>query len=230
MKPSELALSLSKGANEGITALAGELGAEPPRVSFATFLADARKVGEEVSENNQRGLLTVYLMLLFWAIKEKTMIKNVLVLLCSVAVCLFAGVIGSIFTYPSIPTWYAGLIKPALNPPNWIFGPVWTTLYILMGISLYLIIKKGKPDRTIITAIIFFALQLTLNTFWSIIFFGWHMIFLALITIIALWVLILINIVLFYKIDKLAGILLIPYILWVSFATYLNYALWTLNM
>ena len=157
------------------------------------------------------------------------MIKNALVLLLSIAVCLLAGVIGSLFTYSSIPTWYAALIKPALNPPNWIFGPVWTTLYILMGISLYLIIKKGKPDRTIWTAIIVFAVQLVLNTLWSIVFFGNHMLFLALVIIIALWLMILMNIILFYKLDKWAGILLIPYILWVSFATYLTYALWMLN-
>ena len=168
-------------------------------------------------------------MLIFLTIKEINMIKNILVLLCSIVVCLFAGVIGSIFTYPSIPTWYAALIKPALNPPNWIFGPVWTTLYILMGISLYLIIKKGKPDRAAMTAIIFFVLQLALNSLWSIVFFGNHMLSLAFVNIIALWIAILINIVLFYKLDKWAGILLIPYILWVSFASYLNFAVWMLN-
>lgn len=157
------------------------------------------------------------------------MIKNVLVLLCSIAVCLFAGVVGSIFTYPSIPTWYADLIKPALNPPNWIFGPVWTTLYILMGISLYLIIKKSKPDCAAVTAIVFFVLQLALNSLWSIVFFGNHMLSWAFANIIALWLTILVNIVLFYKLDKWAGILLIPYILWVSFASYLNYAVWMLN-
>ena len=168
-------------------------------------------------------------MLIFLTIKEKTMLRNVIMLLFSIAVCLLAGVIGSAFTYQSIPTWYAGLIKPALNPPNWIFGPVWTVLYILMGISLYLIRIHVRFDRAKAAVYVVFALQLILNSLWSIVFFGNHMLSWAFVNIIVLWVTILINIVLFYKIDKWAGILLIPYILWVSFASYLNYAVWMLN-
>ncbi|MFA5098097.1 MAG: TspO/MBR family protein [Candidatus Margulisiibacteriota bacterium] len=157
------------------------------------------------------------------------MIKDILTLAASIAVCLLAGVIGSIYTYPSIPTWYAGLIKPALNPPNWVFGPVWTTLYVFMGIALFLVIRKWNFDKASITALSVFALQLAFNSLWSIVFFGWRQLFGGLLVIAVLWCLIAASIYLMGKLNKWAGALLVPYLLWVSFASYLTWAVWVLN-
>jgi translocator protein len=149
--------------------------------------------------------------------------------LVSVLICLSAGGIGSIFTSPSIPTWYAGLKKPAFNPPNWIFGPVWTTLFILMGISAYLIWEKGWKKKAVKEALYVFAAQLILNMLWSVFFFGMHSPALAFIGIIFLWAAILMTILKFVKISKPAAYLLTPYILWVSFAALLNLMIVLLN-
>ena len=143
-------------------------------------------------------------------------------LIFAIVLCQVAGVIGSIFTVSSIPTWYASLVKPSFNPPSWIFGPVWTLLYTLMGISLYLVWKNKF-------AVKLFVWQLIANSLWSIIFFGMKNIPLALIEIIVLLVLILATIMKFYKINKTAAYLLIPYLLWSSFATILTYSIWILN-
>lgn len=152
------------------------------------------------------------------------MLKNVYKLIISIVVCQIAGFIGSIFTSKSIQTWYAGLAKPALNPPDWIFAPIWTTLFLLMGISLYLVwVQQSK------TAIIIFFIQLILNVVWSILFFGLKNPLLAFIEIIILWISILITIIYFYHVSKTSSYLLIPYILWVSFAAYLNFMLYFLN-
>ena len=153
--------------------------------------------------------------------------KNIIKLIISIVICQLAGIIGSFFTSPSIPTWYASLNKPPFNPPNWIFAPVWITLFLLMGISLY-IIWSSKTDFKK-TAIIFFGVQLLLNTLWSIIFFGFQAPFFAFIEIILLWFAILITIIVFYRISKPASYLLIPYILWVSFAAVLNFFIFMLN-
>ncbi len=139
-----------------------------------------------------------------------------------------AGYIGSSFTFEAILTWYASLQKPLFSPPNWIFGPVWTLLYLLMGISFYLIlVTKTKKAKG--TAIELFLIQLTLNTLWSIIFFGLQNPFFAFIEIFFLWIAILLTIFSFSKILKLAAYLLYPYFAWVSFAAYLNLAIWQLN-
>ena len=141
----------------------------------------------------------------------------------------FAGIIGSIFTFSAIPTWYSTLVKPDINPPSWIFGPVWTTLYILMGISAFLIWEKGLDRKDTRTALWAFGIQLILNSSWSIIFFGLHNPGWAFLNIIVLWLTILLTMILFYKISRPAMYLLIPYILWVTFASYLNYSIWILN-
>jgi translocator protein len=146
----------------------------------------------------------------------------------AIILCLLAGAIGSIFTSKSIPTWYATLKKPSFNPPNYLFGPVWTILYILMGIAAYLIWTSGWNSVTKI-ALAVFAVQLILNTAWSILFFGLQNPFIAFIEIIFLWLAIVATIVLFYRISPAASYLLIPYLLWVSFASVLNFAIWRLN-
>jgi len=151
-------------------------------------------------------------------------------LVFSVLVCQAAGLIGSVFTAPNIATWYAGVAKPAFNPPNWLFAPVWTTLFLLMGISLYLIFENGLEKKHTRFAVSVFGVQLILNIIWSAVFFGLQNPFLGLVEIFVLWLAILANIVLFYRISKIAGYLLIPYILWVSFAAFLNYNIWILNL
>lgn len=143
-------------------------------------------------------------------------------LLFSIGICLGAGILGSVFTVSAIPDWYSTLSKPSFSPPNWIFGPVWTGLYILMGISLYLVWLKKKVPAV-------FWVQLILNGFWSIIFFGMKNPTLALVNIVALWIAIILTIKAFSKINKLSGNLLYPYLVWVSFASLLNLAIVILN-
>jgi len=156
-------------------------------------------------------------------------INNFFKLVISILIAQGAGIIGSLFTTTSIDGWYAGIIKPALNPPNWIFGPVWTTLFVLMGIAAFLIWKMGLERREVKIALGIFLGQLVLNTFWSIVFFSWQSPGGALVVVILLWLAILTTIIAFYRLSKTAAWLLIPYILWVSFASYLNYSIWFLN-
>jgi benzodiazapine receptor len=149
-------------------------------------------------------------------------------LIASIAASFAAGAIGSLATIPNIPTWYAALEKPFFNPPNWIFGPVWTILYILVGISLYLVwtSPSKKPKRT---AYLLFGVQITLNTLWSIVFFGAHLPWAAVAIIIALLVTIIMTMKAFWAHSRWACWLLIPYIAWVSFATILNISIALLN-
>ena len=156
-------------------------------------------------------------------------INNSFKLVISIVVAELAGIIGSLFTTPSINGWYAGIIKPALNPPAWVFGPVWTTLFAMMGISAFLIWKEGLDRRDVKITLGIFIGQLVLNTVWSIIFFGLHNPGGALIEIVFLWLAILATIIAFAKISRPAAWLLLPYILWVTFAGYLNYSIWNLN-
>lgn len=144
----------------------------------------------------------------------------------SLALPLIVGVFGSAVTLNSISTWYVTLNKPVFSPPNFLFGPVWTTLYVLMGIALYLILVSNKKKEH---AIKIFLLQLFLNLLWSLVFFGLHNILLAFVVILLLWAAIFQNIRVFLKISKTAGQLLIPYILWVSFAALLNLSIFLLN-
>lgn len=156
-------------------------------------------------------------------------VKRPFALVIAVVVCQMAGIVGAFFTTPAIPTWYMGLNKPSFNPPSWVFGPVWTILYTLMGISVYKIWLKGIKNKKVSFAIKLFGIHLILNSLWSIIFFGAKNLGLAFVEIVILWVLIIYVIKLFWKIEKLAGILLLPYLVWVSFATILNLSIWTLN-
>ncbi|MGA3291958.1 MAG: TspO/MBR family protein [Candidatus Microgenomates bacterium] len=147
----------------------------------------------------------------------------------SIGISLFVGGLGSIFTISSIPVWYATLNKPSFSPPNWLFGPVWTILYILMGISVALVWEKGLKTKKVRDAIYLFIIQLIFNAIWTPIFFGARNIFLGLIVIILMWIFILKIILAFGKINKTASYLLYPYITWVSFATILNFSVWILN-
>jgi len=151
-------------------------------------------------------------------------------LVASIAIALAAGALGNLFTASAIPTWYAALNKPSFNPPSWIFAPVWGILYILMGVSLYLIWKRGTKTKKVRDAIYVFGVQLFLNAIWSPIFFGAKSIFFALIVIILMWVYIIRTIGAFIRVDRTAGYLLYPYLVWVSFAAILNFSIWILNM
>lgn len=156
-------------------------------------------------------------------------LNNISKFIITVSVSEFAGVIGSFFTTSSIPNWYATLNKPALNPPSWLFGPVWVTLYLLMGIAAFLVWKKGFRRKDVKIAIAVFGGQLFLNSIWSIVFFGLQSPGWAFVNIVLLWFAIIGTIIMFYKISKPAACLMVPYILWVSFAGYLNYTIWILN-
>ncbi len=157
--------------------------------------------------------------------KIKTVIKFIIALL----LCQCAGFAGSLFTTPSIPTWYATLNKPSFTPPSWIFAPVWTLLYVLMGITLFMLWQRFSHTRMTRVAITFFIIQLALNVIWSALFFGIHSPFLAFIEIIVLWLAILGTIIFSLRVSRIAGGLLIPYLLWVSFASILNFSIWQLN-
>ncbi len=150
--------------------------------------------------------------------------KSALQLAASVAVAQAAGIIGSIFTAPSIESWYAFLEKPSFAPPNWLFAPAWVTLYALMGIAAFIVWKKGEKS-----SLYFYGAQLVLNSFWSVIFFGLKNPGLAFLEIIFLLALITVTGIKFYKVEKAAGLLFLPYILWVGFAAFLNFFIWQLN-
>lgn len=150
-------------------------------------------------------------------------------LVLSVGVCFLAAGIGSVFTTSAIDTWYSTLQKPVFSPPNWIFGPVWTLLYLMMGISLYIFWNAKTHTKERHQGLSLFFVQLALNVIWSILFFGLHLPFVALIDIMALWLTIFLTIIKFNASSKPAAYLLIPYLLWVSFATILNLAIVLLN-
>lgn len=154
--------------------------------------------------------------------------NKTLKLLFSILLPLLAGGLSGFLTAGSVNGWYMTLNKPEFNPPNWVFGPVWTTLYLVMGISLYRIWRLPSDTQRNV-AILIFLLQMTLNFFWSLIFFGWQEMGIALIEIIMLWISIAFMIRHFYQLDRAAGYMNIPYILWVSFATMLNAAYFLLN-
>jgi tryptophan-rich sensory protein len=144
--------------------------------------------------------------------------------------CLLVGYFSGMVTRDSITTWYPTLVKPSFNPPNWVFAPVWTILYIMMGVAGGMVWNRLEQDpENVKKAFTFFIIQLALNAAWSVIFFYFHNPFLALIEVILFWLLIFETHIQFKKIDKTAGLLFIPYLAWVSFATVLNASIWLLN-
>jgi benzodiazapine receptor len=155
--------------------------------------------------------------------------QDILKLIASVVVCLIAGGIGAIFTTPSIRNWYAELSKPPFTPPNWLFGPAWTTLYILMGIAAFFVFREGLAASGVKIALIIFLVQLILNILWSVVFFGLHSPAGAIVVIAGLWITILITLLRFWGISTIAGVLLIPYLAWVTFASALNAGILVLN-
>ncbi len=146
----------------------------------------------------------------------------------SVGGCVAVGLVSGLLTRAEISGWYATLAKPSFNPPNWIFGPVWTALYILMGVAAWLVWQE-PVSRLRTLALVCFAVQLALNFLWSLIFFRWHSIGGALAEIAVLWLAIVLTHVLFFHVHPLAGELILPYLAWVSFASVLNAAIFRLN-
>lgn len=155
--------------------------------------------------------------------------KYLKIIIC-VAICLTVGYLSSIVTQSSIKTWYPTIEKPSFNPPNWVFAPVWTLLFILMGIAAGLVWDKITSDKELVKkGLLFFGVQLTLNALWSYLFFGLHNILLASIEIVLLLLIIYETYLIFKKIDKKASYLLIPYMMWVGFATVLTLSIYVLN-
>jgi tryptophan-rich sensory protein len=138
-------------------------------------------------------------------------------------------VIGSVFTTPAIATWYPAIRKPVFTPPNWVFGPAWISLYVLMGIAAFLVWRKGLAHALVRAGLVAFCVQLALNAFWSVAFFGFKSPLAGLFVIVMLWLAILVTIVYFSRVSRAAGLLLLPYIAWVTFASVLNFSIYTLN-
>lgn len=153
--------------------------------------------------------------------------KKIIKLITSIFICLGAGFIGSFANSNSLTSWYAGLEKPNFNPPNWIFAPVWTFLFILMGVSFFLVWNKKQDGKT--KAFIIFFTHLFLNILWSYLFFWFQNPSLAFVEIIIFWFSIIATAFYFYRISKISGLLFLPYILWVSFASILNFYIVKLN-
>jgi benzodiazapine receptor len=150
-------------------------------------------------------------------------------LIISIVACEGAGGIGALFTTPAIPTWYAGLKKPAFTPPNYVFGPIWITLYLLMGVAVFMVWREGLNQEGVTIAFAVFWVQLVLNVLWSVIFFGLKSLLGGMVMIFLLWIAIVVNIIMFFGVSPVAGGLLIPYIIWVSIAANLNVQIWIRN-
>ncbi len=153
------------------------------------------------------------------------MLTAALQLAATVGLCLLVGLVGSLVTMPNLPGWYAGLAKPTWTPPDWLFGPVWTTLYCLMGVAAWLVWRRVGWSRPLA----WFAVQLLLNAAWSWLFFGLHSPFAGLIDIVLLWAAIAATVLAFWRVSRLAAILMLPYWAWVSYAAALNFAIWQMN-
>jgi benzodiazapine receptor len=151
-----------------------------------------------------------------------------LVIACGVS--LAAGAMGSLAVGgQGFSSWYGAIQKPGFTPPGWVFGPVWTVLYLLMGVAAFLVWERGLGVRLVRIALVWFLVQLVLNAAWTPVFFGLHRIGLAVVVIVLLWVAIVVTMYYFFRVSRSAGILLVPYLLWVSFATVLNASIWYLN-
>lgn len=147
----------------------------------------------------------------------------------SLAICQLAGIIGGIFNTVSNFNWYFTINKPFFSPPDWVFGPVWIVLYLIIGIALFLVWTTHSPGSTKQSAMILFFIQLVFNTVWTFFFFYLKNPYLALVDIILLLIFSLLTLWKFYSVNRAAGYLMLPYVLWLGFATVLNYSIWTLN-
>jgi benzodiazapine receptor len=162
--------------------------------------------------------------------KKESKMNKITRILAVVVTCLAIGYFSGIVTRTSVDTWYPTLIKPSFNPPNWVFAPAWSLLYLLMGVAAGLVWDRIEYEKEVVkNALVFFAIQLALNALWSYLFFGLMNPLLALLEVLVLWLMIYETLLKFIKINKIAGYLLVPYLLWVSYATVLNASIWWLN-
>jgi translocator protein len=161
--------------------------------------------------------------------KNMSLLRQWIGLAIFVAICFAAAGVGSLFTTPVIPEWYARLRKPPWTPPNWVFGPVWSALYLAMAVAAWLVWRKKGLAGAAIPMTLFFV-QLVLNVGWSFLFFGLQRPGLAFAEIILLWLAILATLIAFWHVALVAGLLLLPYLLWVTFAAALNFAIWRMNI
>ncbi len=157
------------------------------------------------------------------------LLTDIIKLIVCLTATLGVGYLGSLYTTPAIDSWYAGLQKPSFNPPNWVFMPVWTVLYVLMAVAAFLIWRSAAPIAQKAPALAAFAVQLGLNLLWSVLFFGLRKPAYALLEIVVLWAMIIVTMVLFNRVSRVAALLLTPYLAWVTFAAVLNSELWRLN-
>ena len=155
--------------------------------------------------------------------------RNIFKFIFAFILCQGAGAVGSVYTLPAIPVWYASLQKPFFSPPDWVFGPVWAVLFTLMAVAASLVWSQGLQKPTVRSAVIVFLVQLALNSLWCFLFFGLRSPLYGLVEIFVLWLMILITILQFLKVSQVAAALLIPYLLWVSFASSLNLGIFLLN-
>ncbi len=147
----------------------------------------------------------------------------------SILACFAAAGVGSLVTFHAVKTWYPGLRKPRFTPPNWVFAPIWTTLYVLMAIAVFLLWQKGFASPGVALAVILFWTQLTFNALWSLVFFGMRLKGGGLVVIAILWPLILATMIASFRVSAWSGALLVPYLVWVTIAVYLNGGFWWLN-
>lgn len=175
--------------------------------------------------------LAYYLYTSMAAISEFPQRRPIASLVVAVLACEIVGASGGLFTATGLETWYPELTKPAITPPSWVFGPVWTGLFALMGSAVWFIWREigGGEVRGARLALGMFVAQFVLNVAWSAVFFGFRSILWGLVVILVLWVAVIATVVLFDRVNRVAAALLVPYLAWVSFAGYLNYLIWTLN-
>ena len=155
--------------------------------------------------------------------------RQLIWIICAIAPVVAASLLGGRATFSEIPTWYAGLTKPWFSPPNWVFGPVWTALYALMAFAFWRILRLPASTQGRGAAVIWFLVQIALNILWSFAFFAWHSPGSGLAVVVLMWLAIAATIGAFGKLDAVAAWCLAPYIVWVSFAAALNFAIWRLN-
>jgi len=160
---------------------------------------------------------------------ERLHSSDIVKLAVSVIICIIPGFVGSMINMKAIPTWYAFIERPSFAPPNWVFAPVWTGLYVMIGVALFLVWRKGTGSPGVKGAIVAFVIQLALNGLWTPAFFGLESPLAGLVVIVLMWIAILVTIIKFFPISRTAGILMIPYLAWVSFATALNAGIYLLN-
>ena len=145
------------------------------------------------------------------------------------ALCLTVGGLGGLATARSVDTWYLTINRPSWNPPGWLFGPVWTTLYVMMAVAAWLVWKRDPRFAGVHIALLLFFVQLFFNFLWSFIFFGAQAVGWALVDIVLLWIVLALTIWAFFGISRLAGLLMLPYLAWTSFASFLNFTIWQMN-